>query len=211
MREIKEKLKEGVRNHVAAVENGDEIPPTVKTTPFLPRDVVLYGNFKPEYREWARSNFSTFHIQNDKLHILPRTAYRRGEIVVINSGTGMVGVPEVTTDGINLQCLLNPNLYVKGRVKLDNRSFNDYYVPGGNLLAGTGRLAGQPGAQTGSAKVGMAAFMAPITEDGVYCIQSIDHSGDTRGQAWYSHLMCTHQHPDRSHDNSVTAGDWRPS
>ena len=201
----KDELKRVANEHVKMLEDGDQAPPSAKVTQLLPRDLVLYGGWKSELREWERSTFSTFHVQNDKLQILPRTAYNRGDIVVINAGTGMVGVPEVTTDGINLQCLLNPNLYVKGRVKLDNRTFNTYYVPGGNLLAG------QPGAQAGTARVGLGAFMAPITEDGVYTIISIDHSGDTRGQAWYSHLMCTHQHPDRVWDQSVTAGDWRPT
>jgi hypothetical protein len=167
-----------------------------------PRTVIQYGSLADEADELARTMGTTWSIQNGEIQHLNSTAYKQGEIVVINSSTGMIGAPEITNDWIYVTCLLNPNLYVRGRVQLDNKSINQYYAPGGvpiRPLQGTDYKSLQ------------FRELAPIAQDGVYVILVIDHTGDTRGLPWYSHITCltTDLSATTAGQVDVPAGGWQ--
>jgi hypothetical protein len=171
----------------------------------LLRSAVGYGDLTDEARAWTRTTGATWTIQNNKIQVLPSTQYKRGDVVVINSGTGMVGVPEVTEQGIYVQTLLNPNLYVKGRVQIDERTLNQFFLPGGGRIGSNveaSRVDPQYKAQP--------RYFASIANDGIYCILVIDHEGDTRGLPWYSKLTCLNVDPTDSLNPVKTAGDWVP-
>jgi hypothetical protein len=175
----------------------------------LPRGAVLYGSNADEMYEHARTAGATWSVQDGQLQLLASTAYKRGDIVVINSGTGMVGVPEVTQDGIYVTTLLNPNVYVKGRVQLDNRTLNQTFLPGG--ANPQGQIFEAPGASGQFGFAQLQPFLASTAQDGVYCILVIDHAGDTRGLPWYTRLNCLNINPDQPFDAALSAGGWSPS
>lgn len=147
----------------------------------LPRGRVLFGYAKAAVRAEVQTMGATWSIQNGKMNIVPLTGYLPGEAVILNSGTGLIGRAEQTQDGIKARCLLNPRIVIGGLVKIDNKSINqtiaakDQAIPGGQL----------PFNQW----AGIQTF-ANTTADGLYRVYVAEHKGDTRGQEWYTDIIC---------------------
>lgn len=145
----------------------------------LERGKVIFGMGRDYLRDAARSIGATWSIRNGALQVLRLTGYLPGEAVVLNALSGMIGIPEQTQDGIKVRCLINPKLRVGGLVRLNNKDIvqliqknPDDPVPF-NLWTGI-------------------QFAAKIADgaDGLYRVYVIDHTGDTRGNEWYSDLVC---------------------
>lgn len=142
----------------------------------LPRGKVMYGMSRDEMRKIARNTQTAWSIQDGKLQIVPETAYIPGEVPVITSATGMIGLPEQTQRGINVRVLLNPNIKIGQAIKLDNKSIQGYRF---GLAAGPQQLQNEN-----------TEMQAKINSDGLYYVMCADHVGDTRGNEWYSDLTC---------------------
>jgi hypothetical protein len=142
----------------------------------LPRGKVIYGMSRDEMRKVAENTRTAWSIQNGKLTMIPESAYIEGDIPVITSATGMIGLPEQTQNGINVRVLLNPNIKIGQAIKLDNKSVQGYRF---GLGAGEQQLHNDN-----------AEKQAKLNADGLYYVMIADHQGDTRGQAWYSDLLC---------------------
>lgn len=151
---------------------------------YIPRDLpevsrvrgkVMYGMCRDEMRKIALNTDTSWSIQDGQLDMIPLTAYKPGEIPVLNSATGVVGMPEQTQDGIRLKTLLNPNLKIGQAVKLDNDAIQRF-------------------------RFNLAVKQSPVNEfnqrsnklneDGLYYVMVADHMGDTRGQMWFTELTC---------------------
>lgn len=141
----------------------------------LPRGKVFYGMARDEMRKIARNTNTSWSIQNGKLQMVPETAYMPGDIPVITAATGMIGLPEQTQNGIKVRLLLNPNIKIGGLVKIDNKSLQQYRY---NLSINQ------------SAVNGMTRQVVKTDSDGIYYVMVADHSGDTRGNDWYTDLIC---------------------
>lgn len=150
----------------------------------LPRGKVLYGNARDYIKNISDSSGSSWSIQDGKVIFLPKNAYLPGEATVLTTKTGLVGQPQQTIEGINCKCLLNPNLKIHGRVKIDNKSVLQYKL---NQL-----VPGSP-----------ANTPVPLTHDGVYYVLVSEHTGDTRGTEWYSSLTLLNIDPSSNPLNTV--------
>lgn len=137
----------------------------------LPRGKVMYGNARNYLRTVALTTFKNWSIQDEKVTFVDNKSYLPGEAVVLTSKTGMIGTPSQTTEGVNVKCLMNPNIKIGGRIKIDNASIAQYKL---NLEV----------VQTA------ANYPAPLTADGVYFVLVVEHAGDNRGQEWYSTMLC---------------------
>jgi len=135
----------------------------------LPRGKVMYGMARDFMRDAANTLGATWSIQDRKLVIVPLTGYRPSQAVVLTSKTGLIGMPEQIQDGIKARALLNPNLIIGGKVQIDNKSVQQ-------------------------ARINMSYtainFFPQIADDGFYRLLTVDHFGDTRGNDWYSDLIC---------------------
>lgn len=150
----------------------------------LPRGKVMYGNARAYLSEAAATTGTSWSIQNEKINMIPITSYLPGEVVVINSKTGLIGTPQQTNEGVNLKCLLNPLFRIAGRVQIDNAAVAALKI---NLSV-----------------VGSPANTPPSpTADGVYYILVVEHQGDTRSLEWYSNLVCLSVDPTENPRNSV--------
>jgi hypothetical protein len=138
----------------------------------LPRGKTMFGMARDHLRDLAFASDMTWSIQNGVLQLVPLTGSLPGTAVVLNSATGMIGFPEQTEEGIQVRCLLNPQIKVGGQVQINNADIQQAQL---NL--------GVSGANQNS-------FLPSITDDGVYKVVVCEHSGDTRGQEWYSDLIC---------------------
>ena len=142
----------------------------------LPRGKVLYGMTRDELRKMSVNVGCSWSIQDGKIVFIPLTGYLPGQVPVITRATGMIGMPEVTQNGIQLKTLLNPNLKIGQAVKLDNASIQrmqfglNYQDQGYNSIA--------------------KDFGAKIDPDGMYYVMHANHRGDTRGQDWYTEILC---------------------
>lgn len=142
------------------------------------RGVVQYGMMKSLMRNIASSLDSTWSIKDGVVVIKERTGYSFGEAVELNVNTGLISTPEQMEDGINITCLLNSRIRTGGLVKIDNSTLNQLIAAGKNTVN-----------TPFNKRVGLQ-YNAPTDADGVYEVFAIEHEGDSRGQAWYSHLTC---------------------
>ncbi len=135
----------------------------------LPRGKAVYGLSRDVLRNVAQSHGTSWSIQNERVQMVPHDAYLPGDAVVLTAKTGMIGLPEQTIEGIKVRSLLNSKFVIGGRVKIDNKSIQQYKIS----LAYTA-----------------INFVPKISDDGFYRILVAQHTGDTRGNDWYSDLIC---------------------
>lgn len=158
------------------VLSGEVLLPS--TGGILPRGKVLFGMAKAVIRSEAQSMQSTWSIQNGRVNVIPLSGFLPGEAVVLNSLSGLIGRPEQTIDGLRVRCLINPRIRVGGLVQIDNKSINQILQQ--NPEAAPVVYNQYAGLQQ----------LATVTADGIYRVYVVENTGDTRGQEWYSDLVC---------------------
>ncbi len=141
----------------------------------LPRGKVMFGMARDYLETVARTTQTLWSIQDGKLQIVPETSYAPGEIPVINAKTGMVGMPEQTANGIKVRMLLNPSVKIGRLIQLDNLSIQRYEYG----LSVPDQITNQN-----------SALQNKINGDGFYYVMTADIWGDTRGNDWYTEIVC---------------------
>jgi hypothetical protein len=157
----------------------------------LPRGKVFYGAYAKYTDQLATNRNSTWSIQDGKLIEIPLAGYLPGDAVVINSHTGLIGMPETTQNGLTLTCLLNPKIRVGGRVILNNKEINQTIVQNAAARSPSEFLN----------------FFASENADGVYRICVHEFEGDTRGTPWYSKLTVLAIDPSAVPSEAVILGN----
>lgn len=148
----------------------------------LPRGKVMFGMARDFMSNLADTTLTTWSIQDGKINVVKQDGYLPGEAVVLNSQSGMIGIPEQTVDGINVRALLNPRLKYSGRVQINEGDINKQEIA------------------TSKDAITSNQFLPRLVDDGFYRIVVVNHTGDTRGQEWYSDLTCI------ALDDTVTPG-----
>lgn len=154
----------------------------------LPRGKVLFGMARYQMRQLTRSTMTSWSIQDGKVTIIPLTGYLESEALVLNSQSGMIGVPEATDNGILIRSLLNPKVRIGTRVQINNRDVNQTTV-----------------VEQGFPNYTSLSFPANVTDDGFYRVLVAEHFGDSRGQEWYTDMVCLSIDPSLPPDQSVKA------
>lgn len=161
-----------------------DMPQTV-----FPRGRVLFGMTRNLMDNVAAQCKSTWMFVDGKREMVAKDEVVH-DAIVLNSHTGLIGMPQQTIGtGVNVRCLINPNIKVNGLIHLDQASVYRAQLGNSDIAMAGGRITDQN--QNGNISVtGTSAQPASIATDGVYVVQGIMYSGDTRGQAWYMDLMC---------------------
>lgn len=149
----------------------------------LPRGKVLFGLSRGLIRAEVQTIGATWSIQDGKVNVIPLDGYLPGEAVVLNSTTGMIGLPEQTAEGLKVRCLLNPKIIVGGLIQVDNKSINRTLQQDPNA------------APLAYNKYAGLQQLATVTADGLYRVYVAEHKGDTRGQDWYTDITCLTVNP----------------
>lgn len=144
----------------------------------LPRGKVLFGMARDEMRKISNSHQATWSIQNGKVQVLPLQGYLPDEAVVLNSLTGLIGLPEQTEEGLRVRSLLNPRIQIGGLIKVDQKAVNQ-------TLQQNPNAAPIPFNQYAGVQL-----LANISADGTYRVYVAEHSGDTRGNMWFTDMIC---------------------
>ncbi|MFX5521438.1 hypothetical protein ABTD78_19460, partial [Acinetobacter baumannii] len=87
----------------------------------------------------------------------------------------MIGLPEQTQNGITVKMLLNPYVKISQLIRLDNKSIQRYEYSLNTLQQAQNFRVGQ---------------QAKIQDDGFYYVMTAEHHGDTRGQDFYTDVIC---------------------
>ncbi|VWB98466.1 phage protein [Burkholderia lata] len=148
--------------------------PELQSNP-LPRGKVMFGMARDFMRWTARTTQTVWSIQDGKVVMVPETAYMPGDIPVITSETGMVGLPQQTANGIEVKMLLNPSVKIGRLIWLNNASIQQY------------EYSLNVGQQAENERIEM---QAKLQDDGFYYVMLAEVSGDTRGEEWYTSVTC---------------------
>jgi len=141
----------------------------------LPRGKVMFGMARDFMRWTARTQQAVWSIQDGEAIFVPETSYMPGEIPVITAETGMVGLPEQTQNGITIKMLINPSVRIGRLIKIDNKSVQRY-----EYSLNTGQEAQNQRIEE----------QAKLQDDGFYYVMIAEHSGDTRGNEYYTDVIC---------------------
>ena len=140
------------------------------------RGQVLFGMARARLRNVVTHLDAGWSFSDGNVVITDNTGYNDGEAVDINVGTGLVGMPEQTEGGIRFVCLLNSRIRIGNIVQLNNAEIIQLMQQ--NPDAGPIPYNQWSGFQ----------FNAAISEDGKYRAFVVEHTGDTRGNDWHTHV-----------------------
>lgn len=141
------------------------------------RGKVISGNTRDVLDDVARDSGANWSIQDGQLTIVPGDKMLPNTAIVIRADTGMLSSPEVNDKGVEVKCLLNPQIVINSAIKLDNDSIKAKRAKDRKKTEKTGeRIVDDPAQLTGE-----TARLAP---DGIYKVIRLTHRGDTRGPDW---------------------------
>lgn len=146
------------------------------TDTVAPRGKVLFGMHRDEMTRFAVQNDADWRYSSNSLEVVPKSNYINE--IILNYDTGLVGTPEQTIGGgINVTCMINPNIKPGTLIQLDNSGIN---------LAGlSNKELGLYGSHSGTIEQ-----PSPLDIDGEYKVINVSYYGDTRGNTWYQELIC---------------------
>ncbi len=124
----------------------------------LARGKAMFGAPKDYARMLAKTEGALFYINDRKINLVKPGDLPEGQIIDLSPASGLIDTPEQTETGINAKCLLNPLLNINKLVHIKN----DYVQVSADEKMTTG------------------------LSTGVYKIIKIKHTGDTRGNEWYT-------------------------
>lgn len=156
----------------------------------LPRGKVMFGLARYYMGDLARTANVRWSIQGGRAVLVPITGYLAGDIIKINSSSGMVGVPEATEQGITVTCLLNPAIQIGYQIQLNEADVTDTILKSQFFPEYT--------------HLNLVATVDQSTE-GLYRVIVIEHEGDSRGNEWFTKLVCLKLDPSAAPTASVQA------
>lgn len=127
----------------------------------LARGKVVFGLSRDYLRQISKSQDAVFYVNDGVVNIVKATDLPPGEIFSLGPDSGLIGTPEQTENGIKGKCLLNPRINLNSLIHIDN-----------SLVRMQKAQAGQTARQ--------------LDSDGVYRVIKLIHTGDTRGDDWYT-------------------------
>lgn len=143
----------------------------------FPRAFAAFGMAKDLLRDVCFSTGSSWHNHNGTFHLVKNSGTLPGDTVVLNSNTGMVGLPEQTLQGVIVRCLLNYRIRPAQKLQINESSIQRASLD----PAYTGGL--------GNYNLSDAGILG-VAADGIYKALLVEHSGDTRGPDWYTDITC---------------------
>ena len=154
-----------------------------------PRSRTIYGMVTDVLRDVAQTAGANWFIDRDqKLNIL-----KEGEALemsenatpVLNSKSGLIGVPVQTMDGgLEVRSLLNPMIRPGGKIKVDHKNLDEYKTVTPGLRPETER------------RVDFGNEMRQ--RDGIYNVGVVKHFGESRGNSWYTDITTESGDPNKN-------------
>lgn len=138
------------------------------------RGFPLYAQTAQIMNGLAHRQGCDWFIEDGKVNLVPNGGTLPGPMEVLTPASGLIGVPKLTIGGINVRCLLNPKIRTGARIQIDNKlvaQLNQQTPFLNDVGAVVPDMQGQPDG------------------NGIYKAHSVTHTGDTRGQEWYTNTI----------------------
>lgn len=127
------------------------------------RHLALMGKSIDVLRQLGDDYGFTWHIVGSTLEVVAFGSIIEDVVVALSPATGMIGSPSVTEHGVIVKSLLNPQIAPGRKITVESR-------------APVFRLA----------NLGVQTRTLPNIANGDYKVNKVVHTGDTRGNEWYS-------------------------
>ena len=140
----------------------------------LHRGKTIVSPYYDALRAFGANNSADVYFEDGSPTVLGRDSIN-GPLIEISPSSGLIGLPTQTFNGINVRCTLNASLVRGGGIKLNNK-----LIQVQALGTGLGEFKDY------------VVNITPILDGivGNYKILAVNHVGDTRGQDWYTDLIC---------------------
>jgi hypothetical protein len=134
-------------------------------------------------RTLAKNKNADLWFNDGQMHMVDKGHAPKGGTFVLNSQTGLIGLPVESPEGIHVRALIHPDLQLKGTIlKINEASIQRAFPSFGPNADGSNNLNVNP--------LWDAQIKALATADGYYKIVYTDFDGDTRGIPWYANMVC---------------------
>lgn len=133
----------------------------------LPRGKTYFGPPKKYFRDLADHSGAQWFVDDDKVHFSKISDPPAGQALVYTTKTGLIGTPQQIDYGVSFRVLLDPRLKVSNpamAVKLDQAFIRQQ-------------------------KARLGQILSILDRDGVYRVIGVTHTGDTRGNDWYTDII----------------------
>lgn len=143
----------------------------------LIRGRVCFGSLYDNVLQFSKENECVFEVADGGVSMIESGKYSVvHDVQELTARTGMIGMPQLTSDGLKVNCLLNPKMKYMGRIRVDmtNLQTEAYDIEYGQQ--GVDQVFKDPRIAIGA--------------EGVFVIMSVIHRGDNRGNDWFSELVC---------------------
>lgn len=128
------------------------------------RGKAVFGQARDYLKQLAKTQNATFYMNDGQINLVKVTDVPEGTIIKLDYDSGMIGVPTQTEYGMEVKCLLNPQLKCNILVQVQKEDIIERQFQPGSIQYNN------------------------IEQDGIYRIIEITYSGDNRGQDWYCEL-----------------------
>jgi hypothetical protein len=128
-----------------------------------------YGMTRDQLRVLANAQGCDWGIEDGKLNFVPKAGLLPGQVPYLTPATGLIGTPTQTISGVSIKCLLNPSIRAGGQVQIVNKSLSTVKQ----------RVAYNAG-----------DLVAGLDKGGFYKALQVIHTGDTRGNPFYTNMLC---------------------
>lgn len=130
----------------------------------LPRGKVFFGRPYDYIQDVCRGNSASYYIEDGSLHVTRMQDVAKDDALVVSPKTGLIGTPQQLQFGMSFKVLLNPAIHLGSLIKLQDVQANE--------------VTTQPGQQ-----------VTPLDDEWIYQVMGLTHTGDTRGNAWYTEIQ----------------------
>lgn len=140
------------------------------------RGQVIFGSLDLNMQQFSKDNDLLYSLSDDQIHMRIIDKYTIEPVQILSAKTGVIGMPQLTTEGLKITCLLNPKLKWGGRIQVDMTNMQTesydiaYESQGKDQVFKNSKLS--------------------TSADGMFIICSAEHNGDNRGNDWYTNLVC---------------------
>lgn len=142
-----------------------------------PRGRVFFGSLDAHIQQFCNDNNITFSVADDVIHTYPLGGYLLQSTIKIDRTSGMIGMPQLTSEGLNVTSLINPKIQRGSYIEVD---LSQMQTQNFDITYGQQKVdQAQKDANTATNK------------QSYFIVQSVEHVGDTRGDEWYSQMICT--------------------
>ena len=146
-----------------------------------PRGKVMFGMSRDYLAQIAKTNNNLLYQENGGINLVSVENTSRTYATELNAKTGLVGYPSQNEYGVTCTMLLNPGITLNSLVHINSRLvIGRQFSPGSDIP------------------------VRALDVDGLYKIITLTHSGDTRGEEWYTEIDAISQ-AGLTPDNAYTA------